>query len=139
MPAWAATTGGGGPRPPGDPNVTHGARAPTTPSPRSLPTIPRCSHVHSDTNAHVRQNYEGLVPAAQHDKDWSIEDDALRAILKVLEDVDFKTFRHRPQRDRDGGVSELCGRFLPRWARLFEFNAFIRLFGRWKKRWAGPG
>ena len=65
----------------------------------------------------------------------AVEDDALRAILTVLEDVDLI---HRPQRDRDGGVSELCGRFRPRRARLFEFNAFIRLFGGSKKRWAGP-
>ena len=68
----------------------------------------------------------------------AVEDDALRAILthgargRGLQD------RQRPQRDRDGGVSELCGRFRPRCARLFKFNAFIRLFERSKKRWAGP-
>ena len=67
----------------------------------------------------------------------AVEADALRAILTVLVDVDLIDIV-RNVIDRDGGVSELCGRIRPRWARLFEFNAFIRLFGRSKKRWAGP-
>ena len=68
----------------------------------------------------------------------AVEADALRAILTVLVDVDLIDIV-RNVIDRDGGVSELCGRIRPRWARLFEFNAFIRLFDGSKKRWAGPG
>ena len=71
----------------------------------------------------------------------AVEADALRAILTtsltVLVDVDLIDIV-RNVIDRDGGVSELCGRFRPRCARLFDFNACIRLFGGSKKRWAGP-